>query len=94
MSKEQSSCFSLHYRSGDVSVSDCPAYLYSVKPLSDDDETQTVVERQPTPGIYDSIDGLNDKRLKTIQVSNPLTAVENDSQNDTEDVTGDSSDMS
>lgn len=57
-------------REGDVSISDCPAYLYSVKPL-DNEPPQTIVERQPTPGIYDSIDGLNNQ-MSGFHVSHQL----------------------
>ena len=79
------------YREGDVSISDCPAYLYSVKPI-DEEIPQTIVGRQPTPGIYDSIDGLNATVHGQIQVPNPLTAITND---DIDDYTGSNSvDMS
>ncbi len=83
--------FSFLNREGDVSISDCPAYLYSVKPI-EDEPTQTIVERQPTPGIYDSIDGLNNASFHHMQVSNPLTNIENCQKMD--DCTGSSGDYS
>ena len=77
------------YRKGDAYVTtECPAYLtsYNHNPHIDHDH----IERQPTPGIYDSIDNLSGRGISP-RVTNPLTVNAN---SDTDDTTGGSTSMS
>lgn len=77
---------------GDVSISDCPAYLYSYKPKTE--EPPPIIERIPTPGIYDSIDNLSG-RLNPRGIPNPIiTQLENENSNETNDDSTGSSIMS
>ena len=84
---------SYYYREGDVSISDCPAYLYSYKPKTE--EPPPIIERVPTPGIYDSIDNLSGGRLNPRGIPNPIiTQLENENSNETNDDSTGSSVMS